>query len=465
MQDGTGKHYKKKGTIVFFTIILCVAILTVIFVSAYKDDGLIKGVNIEELDVSGMEMSQAREAVEKRINERYGDISVKLLLGSDIHLLKLSELGYSFKIDEAINKAYMYGRTGDIFQRLAAKFGLYRGKKSMDVQVVFDHKKLYSKLVNLKKTTRLYPMNARLHYNGTNIRITGHRVGREMDIGNNQRLLEKKLFKKDFSDFTIIYNELSPEYTSEYLMQITGVISMFKTTFRTSEENRSDNIRLACKRLDGTVIRPGETFSMNMALGERKAENGYKEAPVILKNELVDGIGGGVCQVTTTLYNAVLLGGLKVIERSPHSIPLGYVKPGQDATISGNEIDFKFQNDSASPVYISADATKGTIYIRLLSKIWEDGRKIRLVSKINETIPPENDKIEIDDTLLPGEKVVAKKARNGIRSSLYRETYTAGGGLCGRELVSKDYYRPVQGIVKINSLFVNYINTMEYLNE
>jgi len=170
------------------------------------------------------------------------------------------------------------------------------------------------------------------------------------------------------------------------ISHIEEVISSFSTVFNSANVNRSHNIKLACERINNTVLLPGETFSMDASLGSRTKENGYKDAPVIVKGRLIEGVGGGVCQVTSTLYVAVLKAKLEVVERVKHSMPLGYVEPGQDATISEGYIDFKFRNNTDRACLISASVVGNRIDIKLLGAKRNSNYDVRLKSVVVERI-------------------------------------------------------------------------------
>lgn len=199
---------------------------------------------------------------------------------------------------------------------------------------------------------------------------------------------------------------------------------------------------------------------MNQVLGPRTLENGYKEAPVILKSELVSGTGGGVCQVSSTLYNAVLLAGLKVTERTHHSIPLTYISPGRDATINEDSIDFKFINSLDYPVCLQTDVNGKTLNIRILGRKDEGGRTYRLKTETVAVYPPEQDEVVVDYTLQNGETIIERKAIKGVRVILYRETYKNGTFLW-KEKLTEDYYKPVRGKVRVSSFLFNVYNEIQ----
>ena len=145
------------------------------------------------------------------------------------------------------------------------------------------------------------------------------------------------------------------------------VIGRYVTYYNPRNRNRSHNIELAARTLDSTVVFPGETFSFNRTIGKRTVERGYREAPVIVRGELSEGVGGGICQVSSTLFNAVDNAGLQIVERYVHSRHVAYVPPGRDATVSWYGPDFAFRNTLSQPVLIRAYAAHGTMRVVLYS--------------------------------------------------------------------------------------------------
>jgi vancomycin resistance protein YoaR len=151
--------------------------------------------------------------------------------------------------------------------------------------------------------------------------------------------------------------------------KITGLLAQYSTQFDASLVNRTENIRLAARALDGKLLAPGERFSFNESVGERTAEAGYKEAMIIEGNIFTPGLGGGVCQVSSNLYNAVTLAQLEILERHPHSLPVTYVPPGQDATVAYPQLDFKFMNNSEAYVLIRSSVVENTLTFQLYGNV------------------------------------------------------------------------------------------------
>lgn len=424
-----------------------------------------RGVKIEGVNVSGLDMSEARVLLTETINKQYSKSSFSLKYGDMVWSFALNEIAYEFLIDEAIIKAFYQGRSGNVFKKTFDSLALTLNEINMEVRKDFERNKLKKILEKIKTEIDKDSKNASIAYNDGNIEISDEIVGRSMDIDINAKLVENQLEKRNFKDILLQVENIKPYIAYEEIKDIDDVISDFHTVFSLKDQNRSHNIKLACSKLDGRILKPGEAFSMNETLGPRNIESGYKEAPVIFKNELVQGTGGGICQVTTTLYDTVLLAKMDILERSPHSMPLGYVKPGQDATIAEGSIDFKFINSKDYPVCISAEVKGGSLRIRILGKSEPVKETVRLRSVILETVPPEAEEIEIDDNLPDGEKVVVMKARNGIRAVLYRETFSEDNVLLEREEISKDYYKPVRGHIKINTNYLVFLTVEGYLNE
>lgn len=215
-------------------------------------------------------------------------------------------------------------------------------------------------------------------------------------------------------------------------------ISSYTTYFSKEEGGRYENIQLATTLIDGITIQPYGTFSFNQTVGRRTKEAGFQEAKVISQGEYVLGVGGGVCQVSTTLYNAALKSGLCVTEVHPHSLRVGYVPPSRDAMVS-SESDLCFYNPHLFPVYLEAKVHNNALKIAFYGK--NEGYRYEITSKIVGEIPPP----------LPLEKEgdwagVLRVEQVGIQSEAYLEKYL-GNALLSRKLLRKDEYRPIQGII------------------
>ncbi len=215
-------------------------------------------------------------------------------------------------------------------------------------------------------------------------------------------------------------------------------ISSYTTYFNPSDRGRCENIAIAASLIDGIAIQPYGEFSFNKTVGERTEAAGFHEAKIIVKGEYVLGVGGGVCQVSTTLYNAALKSGLDVIEFHPHSLKVGYVAPSRDAMVS-THADLQLFNPHAYPVYLSVVAFQNGVCATFYGK--NEGYRYEIISKTLGEVPPPAPIVKEGE-----EDGVLRAECYGIKSEAYLERYK-GNALLSRKKIRSDEYRPVQGII------------------
>ncbi|OCA92351.1 VanW family protein [Pseudobacillus wudalianchiensis] len=230
---------------------------------------------------------------------------------------------------------------------------------------MIDLHKVRSLVERFDKEVYRAPVNAALNDKGE---IISAKPGIGLDKENFLEQLYAFFYGKESAVVTIPKKEIYPKVDNELLAEIsTNEIGSFATYFTESNKERSYNIFLAAKAVNNRVVFPGETFSFNKVVGERTKERGYKRAPVIVKGELAEDIGGGICQVSSTLFNAVNLKGIQIVERYSHSRRVPYVPPGKDATVSWWGPDFVFKNEYNYPILIRAASNNGKMIIRIFS--------------------------------------------------------------------------------------------------
>ncbi len=228
-----------------------------------------------------------------------------------------------------------------------------------------DSDKLHALTERLKKRVYVPPRNAAWNAQRA---IVPEANGRGLDEARFLALFYERVGGQGQSELQVPLRELYPRVDSELLQQLSEkVIGQYTTYYNVRNKNRSHNIALAAEAIDNAVIFPGETFSFNGVVGKRTKEKGYLNAPVIVKGELSEGVGGGICQVSSTLFNAVDRAGLKIVQRYSHSRNVTYVQPGRDATVSWYGPDFVFENGYDVPVLIRAGAGRGSVYIAVYS--------------------------------------------------------------------------------------------------
>ena len=247
---------------------------------------------------------------------------------------------------------------------------------------------------------------------------------------------------------TFLAKCLTPFFTGVFLFAQTAsyikpvqewdTLSSYTTYFDANEKGRSENIRIAAMLIDDIIIQPYGEFSFNQTVGARTKSEGFQDAKIILDGQYVLGTGGGVCQVSTTLYNAALKSGLTVTEFHPHSLQVSYVAPSRDAMVS-SQSDLKLFNPYSHAVYLSAKVEGGSIKITFYGK--NEGDRYEIISKTLGEIPPP------PPILKEGAREeILRQEKCGIKSELYLERYR-GNTLLSRKRLRFDEYRPIQGII------------------
>ncbi len=243
--------------------------------------------------------------------------------------------------------------------------------------------------------------------------------------------------------------EIPAAVTTESLeaLAFDGVIGEYTTKYNAGDRNRTANLITAAKKMDKAVLKPGETFSFNGTIGPRTAETGFKDAYIVINNEYVKGIGGGICQVSSTLYNAALLANLSIVERHPHAVVVAYIPLGQDATINYPNLDLKLRNDSSSYLYFRTKVEAGNLTIKIYGK--KTGVKVRFEKEIEKELNYHTVR-KIDPDLLPGAVIQQQSGSKGYIVKTWK-IVTDAQGKETKQLLSRDSYAPTNRILKIGA--------------
>ena len=257
----------------------------------------------------------------------------------------------------------------------------------------------------------------------------------------------KAMLTEQKEEYVIPLKVVYPKVTTNDLGSeaFPDLLATYSTTFSTKNTNRSTNIRLATQKINGVVLMPGETFSYNQVVGKRTTASGFKVAAVYSNGEVSEGVGGGICQVSSTLYNAVLFSNLEVTERRNHTFHTGYVPAGQDATVSWGAPDFKFKNNRNYPIRIVATVSGGKITTKIYGLKQADDYTVKISSSIVGSIPYKTT-YKTDSSLGAGNTKVIQKGSNGLKSVTYKILYQNGKEV-SREVISRDTYQPHNQII------------------
>ncbi len=296
------------------------------------------------------------------------------------------------------------------------------------------------------KTYVRKPKDATYTKDGDTYHIEPEVVGIELDTEEARRIYNEN--KDSTEPYTIPARIRYPEITASYLEDkyVNKIMAKYSTSFGGSSANRCLNIALAASKIDGYVVNPGERFSYNKVVGPRTEAAGFKSAHVYVGTKVVDGIGGGICQVSSTLYNAVVLADLKTVTRVNHSIPVSYVPLGRDATVSYGTIDYVFENNKSYPISIKAKTEGTTLTISIVGTSQMD-YTVDFVTEFVSSIPYGTTNTE-DETLNEGETKLITPGSNGSVYQSYR-VYKKDGKIYDKRKESKSRYQPVAAEVAI----------------
>lgn len=444
------KYKVNTKAIITLFIIFVMAItgfLTYEYNTVKKWDNLIyPGVVVGNLDLSGKTKEEAKSLLMKNQGNEILNKKINIKTENKTYTLEYSKLSPVYKYDETAEQLYSYGKDLSLIK----KYSLIKGKKIKNFDIVFDYdKKPVSDLVvAIEKESTKEPVDASLKVNG-GISVVPEQKGSKLKA----KELEDKLFVeingKTNGDTNVDapVETISPKVTTEMLSSVNAKISSFSTNYGSiSGAARSNNIAVATRTINGKVLMPGETFSFNDIVGKRTPATGYQEAPVIIGNKVESGLGGGICQVSSTLYNAVLKANLKIAERTHHTLPSHYVPLGMDATVDYGNLDFKFTNSYSYPLYIQGGVGGGYVAFTIYSNSSLAATTCTITNSVYATIPSTT--TYIDDATLPeGQTVVEQPAYTGYKVMVYKNIYT-NGNYVSQETVSNDYYKPVNGVIK-----------------
>ena len=259
----------------------------------------------------------------------------------------------------------------------------------------------------------------------------------------------KELIGKESKDeYTIPLKISKAEITTKDLGKeaFPYLISSFSTKYDASNINRSTNLEIAAGKINGTVIMPGETFSYNKVVGKRTIEEGYKDAKIYADGGVVDGLAGGICQISSTLYNAALLANLEIVERKNHSYPASYIQVGRDATVVYGVKDLQFKNSRQYPIKLEASVKNGVAEFKIYGIQEEEEYEIKILPVTTGTIPYGTSYVQ-DPSLAPGQQVVQQSGHMGYHVTTYIEKKLNGVEV-SKEILSNDTYSPMQTIIR-----------------
>lgn len=388
-----------------------------------KQEGYFEGVQIEGVELGGLSKEEAAE----KINEYWEELlktEVELGVGEKSETVTLEELGLTCNSEEVLEDAYALGREGNTFQKYLDIQSLKKEAANYSLEFAFDEEALQTVLAEKTESYEDKMQNASIERVNGSFVITEGKAGVVFNYEESAKLIVEKVTTdwedRDTFKIDMITQVEEPEYTTEMMEKITDKLGTFSTSYSSSAAGRKKNVKAGASYINGTVVYPGETFSTHDVVTPFTYERGYAMAGSYLNGETVESMGGGICQVSTTLYNAVLRAELEITERHEHSMTVGYVQLSADAAIAGTYKDFKFTNNLDTPIYIEGSANGSTLTFTIWGEETRDpNRSIEFVNEVISTTAP-TEKEEKDDTLEEGVRKVISKGHTGYKTKLWK---------------------------------------------
>ena len=407
-------------------------------------DRIHRGVSVAGFYVGSISRAQATPPVAKALDARLQK-KIALRWRDRQWEYTAGELGAEFDVEGAMSRAMQVGRQGNIVERFMQSVRAAAHPVNIEPQLRLAEDSGRTAVMRLSTTLSKEAKDARLKVQDGGLTLEPDEPGAVLDVEKALRAIERAL-QKGQTAIDLPVEEIPAEITAQDLQGIDGILGDFTTKFNAGAASRSHNIALATNLLNGVVIRPGETFSFNQVVGDRTAKRGFQTAPIYQNGRVVPGTGGGVCQVSTTLYNAALLAGLAIVERTHHSMPVPYVPIARDATVAYGSVDLKLRNPYQHPVYL-VSAVDGDRVRFTIAGFSGDKPEVEITSARTATIPvPE--KTVVDPSLPPGKKVVEQAGKSGAKGWAKRTIRRPGQEPVVEDL-SSDYYMPQPRIIRV----------------
>lgn len=439
-----------KMMFVFSAIIFILSTISLLSssIALLVSDKIFYGVTVENTPLGGLNAEEAAKKLESNYNRSVdGQPLIELKYEDKTFTISADELDFTVDFAETARQAYTIGRADNLAQNLYDRVVTSHKGVVIPYKTHFDETKLTAAITAISQQTIAPKKNAQLEFNQGKISIKPEITGTKLDTAElTARLKESMEHVQLPVTISLPLTIDKPTVTAADLEGIDTILATYSSSFNAANTNRSENIRIAAASINNLLLRPDAVISFNEIVGPRIVEAGFKEAPVIVEGKVVPDIGGGVCQVSSTLYNAILLADMQPVERTPHFHPLGYVPIGLDATVADNLLDFKFKNSLPRPAYIVTHIQNGVITVTILGHKQDlSPYKINIVSHIDKTIQPKV-VIQYDDTLPAGKRIISDEGLPGYIVSSYR-VKTKDGQEISRELLYTDEYQAEDQIV------------------
>ena len=405
-----GRNSRKKriiAAIIVIVLALSMILSLAVSVSAAESisgSSIPQGLKIAGIDVGGMTLQQAQSALEPVIQQR-GNANITFYGKEEDQqvTVRAYDLGMSADIEATVQKAVGSSGGANLIARYKARKDIEHNGTDLEPEITFN---LYSISSVINANRAVFDREAKdatILRSGGSFEIMEGQAGYVINVEKSAELVYNALcadWDGNDTGISMVIDVDEPKGSSEDFAQMTDVIGTFQTSYSSSGSARCANIANACSLVNGTILYPGEQFSMLQTITPFSEENGYQLAASYMGDQVVESLGGGICQVSTTLYNAVIRAELQIDSRYNHSMIVSYVKPSMDAAIAESSgLDFKFTNNTQYPIYVEGQIQDRTITFYIYGKETRSpNRQIEFESETLTTTPPEGEKIYTDSS-------------------------------------------------------------------
>lgn len=419
-------------------------------VASSSDRTIASGVHVQGVDLSGMSMEDASAALSAKVSE-LSSTTVSLHMGDNVITTTLADMGYSCTNLDIVNSLAGIGKSGNIVERYKLQKDLENNNVDYPLEFTVDENRV-REFVSSCSAYNTDPVEGELLIGSDGYPyVEGGTDGITLKPEESVSAVTDAIRSWSGGEISVdlAVDVTSPEVSAATLSLVKDVLGSATTDYSASSAARAINVQNGCALINGTLLWPGDEFSVTRAVTPFTAENGYEPAPTYEENRTIDSYGGGICQVSTTLYNAALKAEMDITARSNHTMMVGYVEPSKDAAIAEGVMDMSFVNNTDAPIYIEGYCSGGQItFVIFGHETRPENRTIEFTSKVLATMQPEGFSLYPDATQPVGYVLQTQSPHTGYQAELWKEVYV-DGELVDEYRVNSSYYQAVGTIYSI----------------
>lgn len=413
-----------------------------VYADTKEEETIFEGVYVNSISLAGMTEEEAESMIEDYVNQLLA-APITLTMGDRYVEIMPEDIGLTWMNPHLAKDAYSVGRCGNLIKRFKEQKDLDTASVELRTEFKADETLLRTLLEEKQETMGVEPENWGLVKEGDTFTPIPGVIGTVMDVDASYNLLVEhfaNVYVPEKTEIELVANKIEPLGSEEELLAVKDLLGSFSTFYMTETEGRNQNVENGASKIDGALLYPGEEFSVHDSVSPFTQANGYAVGYAYDNGKVIESVGGGICQVSTTLYNAVLRAELEITQRAPHSMIVGYVQPAEDAAIAGTWKDLKFVNNLEHPIYIEGYTKGDHLYFNIYGvETRSANRKVEFVSETIEITHPEHVFEIVDETV--GYINCVQDIHIGYKANLWKVVYENGVEV-SREKVNYSVYAP-----------------------